>query len=133
VKKRIDFFNESDIPVPRAENLIRICNRILVQEGTEGQVNVVFTGDSSIRELNRQFRKKDKTTDVLSFEWHDEELLGEIYISMPQVKRQAPRYDNTFYRELKRVLIHGVLHLCGFDHLTPSERKTMRAREDFYM
>jgi len=133
VKKRIDFFNESDIPVPRAENLIRICNRILVQEGTEGQVNVVFTGDSSIRELNRQFRKKDKTTDVLSFEWHDEELLGEIYISMPQVKRQAPRYDNTFYRELKRVLIHGVLHLCGFDHLTPPERKTMRAREDFYM
>ena len=80
--------------------------------------------------MNRDFRGLDKVTDVLSFEWHCEGILGEIYIAEAQVRKQAPRYDNSFKAELRRMLVHGILHLCGYDHMKPVDRKKMRAREE---
>ena len=81
-----------------------------------------------------KFEKMDKVTDVLSFEWHEEipgeeEMLGEIYIARDQVKRQAPQYGNSFFAEMKRVIVHGLLHLSGYDHIKAADRKVMRARE----
>jgi probable rRNA maturation factor len=56
-------------------------------------------------------------------------MLGEIYIARDQVKRQAPEYGNSFFAEMKRVIVHGLLHLSGYDHMKAAERKIMRARE----
>lgn len=128
----VHFFIENEVltEFPLEEELRRLSLEILTQEGQAGEVNVVISNDQHIRELNREFRKKDKTTDVLSFPWHDEDMIGEIYISEEQVRRQAPRFDNSFENELKRMFVHGLLHLCGYDHMEPKERKEMRTREE---
>ena len=80
-------------------------------------VSIVLVGDKKIRELNRQYRKKDKVTDVLSFgDWQNPVFLGEIAISLPQIRRQAKEYGVEIKQELARILIHGVLHLTGLNH-----------------
>ena len=87
------------------------------------EVAVLFVDDAAIRTLNCQYRGKDKPTDVLSFS-HIEDvelqsfdtLLGELVISVQTLKKQAKEFKVTFEQELKRLLVHGMLHLLGFDH-----------------
>jgi len=119
--------------VPDAKGLQRLARRVAQGEKLQGAVDVVFCSDAKVRELNKTYRKLDKVTDVLSFEWHEEDFAGEIYIATAQVERQAPRYHNDYPNELRRVLVHGMLHLCGYDHIKPGERRVMRAKEDFYL
>ena len=114
---------------PWQKRLETLGKRLLREENCLSNVNVVLCSDKTVRELNRDYRHLDKVTDVLSFEWHEPYLLGEIYIAKEQVKRQAPQYGNTFYDELKRVFVHGLFHLCGYDHIKPKDRVKMRRRE----
>jgi probable rRNA maturation factor len=109
-----------------------LAKALLKKENRTANVNIILCDDIKQRELNRTYRKLDHTTDVLSFVWNEPHLLGEIYISEGQVKKQAPLYGNSYYRELKRVLIHGLLHLCGYDHHSKKERKVMREKEEIY-
>ena len=106
-----------------------MARRILIEEGFSQSVNVVLCSDEFVRNMNKEHRNIDKVTDVLSYEWHEPYLLGEIYIAEKQVKKQAPLFGNTYYAELKRVLVHGLFHLCGYDHLSPKDRAKMRLRE----
>jgi len=105
---------------------------LLKHEKKNAFVNIILCNDATQRELNKNWRKLDKVTDVLSFAWNEPALLGEIYIAEGQVKRQAPMYGCTYYKELKRVLVHGLLHLCGYGHHDKAERKVMRQKEIFY-
>lgn len=114
---------------PWAERLNALGRKLLIEEGQNTNVNVVMCSDETVRTLNRDYRHLDKVTDVLSFEWHEPYLLGEIYIARDQVKRQAPKFGNSFYAELKRVYVHGLLHLSGYDHMKPADRVKMRQRE----
>ena len=102
-----------------------------------GQVNLVFTTDKRMRTLNRQFRSRDKTTDVLSFNLNDQiaddRIFGEVYISVPTAKRQANYYRTTLTDELLRLACHGLLHLFGYDHVKASEAEKMKAREDYFL
>jgi probable rRNA maturation factor len=103
----------------------------------ESSISVSFVRDPKIRELNRTFRGMDKPTDVLSFPLVEpgdvypgaERLLGDIVISVDTAKRQAADYDAPVGREVQRLLIHGVLHLLGHDHIEPVERAAMEAEE----
>jgi probable rRNA maturation factor len=85
-------------------------------------LTIVLLGDAAVRRLNRDFRRKDKTTDVLSFPSGGETLpdgsrpLGEIVISVPQAARQAAAFRHALARELRVLVIHGYLHLLGYDH-----------------
>ncbi len=81
-----------------------------------GQVNVLVTGDAEVRRLNRQFRHKDKPTDVLSFPGIDQELAGDIAISAATASRNARRLGHSTAEELKVLMLHGLLHLAGYDH-----------------
>lgn len=128
----IHFHIENDVldSFKQEGELLKLCQQILIEEEQIGDVNIILTNDAHVRLLNLEFRKKDKTTDVLSFPWNDEDILGEIYISVPQVARQAPRFENSFENEFKRMFIHGLLHLCAYDHMKPDERKEMRTREE---
>jgi probable rRNA maturation factor len=90
--------------------------RILKKEKIDGRINVIIGDDKLIRRLNRDYRKKDKTTDVLSFEINENGLLGEIYISLPVAKRQAKEYGVTLVDELVRLAEHGTLHILGYTH-----------------
>ncbi|GHV15506.1 hypothetical protein AGMMS49938_13900 [Fibrobacterales bacterium] len=126
------FLSSFSADFPYQKKFLPLAKKILKAESKDKSVNVILCSDEEQRVLNRDFRKLDKVTDVLSFEWHEPNFLGEIYIARDQVKRQAPQYDNTYFCELKRVLIHGLLHLCGYDHHTKQERKIMREKENYY-
>ena len=84
-----------------------------------GEVTVVLTGDEEIRRLNARYRAKDKPTDVLSFEVGEGsagEPFGDVVVSVETARRQARAYSATIVDELQRLIVHGVLHLCGYDH-----------------
>jgi probable rRNA maturation factor len=116
----------------------RTVDALLVAAGErDSSVSVSFVRDARIRDLNRTFRGVDRPTDVLSFplvEPEDtyagaERLLGDIVISVDTAGRQAAAYDAPIAREVERLLIHGVLHLLGHDHMEPVERAAMEAEE----
>ncbi|KKR48865.1 MAG: putative rRNA maturation factor [Candidatus Magasanikbacteria bacterium GW2011_GWC2_40_17] len=92
--------------------------------------SVILVGDKKIRQLNWQYRKKNKITDVLSFEG-EADFLGEVVISLPEAKRQAKKYKLNLKIEMSRLLIHGILHLLGFDHeKNAKEAEKMYALQD---
>lgn len=127
---QVNFFSEDENQnFPWKSGFDKLARRILAEENHPENVNIVICSDETVRNLNREYRKLDKVTDVLSFEWHEPDLLGEIYIAKGQVKRQAPKFGNSFYAELKRMIVHGILHLSGYDHHTVRERVVMRRRE----
>lgn len=84
-----------------------------------------FCEDDEIQDLNKNYRQKDKVTDVLSFNLEDPTLLGQIVISVPQAARQAEQIGQSLDEELKFLFVHGFLHLLGYDHETPDEEAEM--------
>jgi probable rRNA maturation factor len=119
--------------VPNSKDLQKLARKVAEGEKLQGGIDIVFCSDEKVRELNKAYRKLDKVTDVLSFEWHEDDFAGEIFIATAQTQRQAPRFNNNYENELRRVVVHGVLHLCGYDHMKTGERNIMRAKEDFYL
>lgn len=102
-----------------------------------GEVAVVLTDDSALRILNREWRGIDRATDVISFAYDEDEpdahklpIHGDLVISLDRVIEQAERFRVTEGAELARLVIHGTLHLCGYDHMEVRERTEMRAHED---
>jgi probable rRNA maturation factor len=99
-----------------------------------GEINVVFTSNSKILEINRYYLQHSYYTDVITFNNNKRELIcGDIYISVDQVIINANRYNTEKYTELIRVIIHGVLHLIGYDDKVGNERINMRRKEDIYL
>ncbi|MDB5104349.1 MAG: hypothetical protein JWP91_2038 [Fibrobacteres bacterium] len=146
---KVEWADVGPIPVPKPKELARLAETVLDAEFAKSlekagktakgrkplirTVNLVFCENAFIRDLNRRFRKLDKATDVLSFIYDDDDVFGEIYIATLKAQKQAPRWKNTFYDEMRRLVVHGALHLAGFDHMNAKDRKTMRAREDHYL
>lgn len=101
---------------------------------------VILTDNETIKEINKTYRKKNRPTDVISFANRDcpfpqapgeVEALGDIYLSLEKAADQAPRYGNDLPAEVRRLLVHGVLHLLGYDHeRTARERQRMEAKEN---
>ena len=117
--------------VSRAE-ISKVACFVLKAEGfPDAEVNVVFTGDSAIRKLSREYFGKDSVTDVISFSFNDD-LLGETYICLPQARRQARKIGVSIGMEVQRLLIHGLLHLVGYDH-TRGERSKMFTKQENYL
>ncbi len=88
-------------------------------------VSVALVGDKTMKRLNKQSRGIDRVTDVLAFVDDDPEFLGEIIINYAQIKRQAPRFDNSVRAELIFVLVHGLLHLLGYEDETREGKQEM--------
>jgi probable rRNA maturation factor len=105
----------------------KLIKRILKKEEVLGSINVILIGDKEIRELNRKFRGKDKATDVLAFPMGEEGILGDIAISTETARRNAKNFGVKYKGELKRLVIHGALHLLGYKH-----NKEMRHAEKVY-
>jgi len=110
----------------------------LKREGRRaGDIGVRLTDDTELRELNHRWRGMDRATDVITFAYDEDApdaatrpVTGDIVVSMERVLVQAKRYEDTPGTELARLVIHGVLHLVGHDHLKAAERREMRTRED---
>jgi probable rRNA maturation factor len=113
--------------------LERFAGRARRAAGLRGQVNVLVTGDAEVRRLNRQFRHKDRTTDVLSFPGMDPSFAGDIAISAATAARNARRLGHSTAQEMKVLLLHGLLHLAGYDHEADQgemARKEQRLRRE---
>jgi len=90
--------------------------KILKAEKAKGELIINLIDDKLMRDLNKRYRKKDKTTDVLSFNLGEDGILGEIYISYPTARKQAKMYNCSIEDELKRLAEHGTLHIMGYTH-----------------
>ena len=96
-----------------------------------GEVNYIFTDDNGILDINRQFLGHDYYTDIITFDYTEGDILGgDIYISLDTVASNATLVGATYDEELHRVIIHGILHLCGINDKGPGEREIMEAAED---
>ncbi|MEQ9620059.1 MAG: rRNA maturation RNase YbeY [Deltaproteobacteria bacterium] len=99
----------------------------------DAELCVSFIADKRMRELNRTYRSMDRTTDVLTFpqgEGPGHTLLGDIVISLDTARRHSVSYGNTPEEEIKKLIVHGILHLLGHDHKKKKEKETMRQKED---
>ncbi len=113
------------------ENFVkRIVEGVLRGEKKQRDMSVAFIGEGRMRKLNKKYRKKNKVTDVLAFG----EGLGEIVICLREVKKNAKKFNSNFQEELARVLIHGILHLLGYNHQkSEEEEKKMKEKEKHYL
>ena len=120
---------------PRRRELARFLRQAAAASGLTGEVGVLLTGDAAIRELNRQYRRKDKATDVLSFPATElaQGIAGDLVISLETALAQATERGHTLEMEIRVLLLHGLLHLAGYDHETDNgamRRKEARLRRE---
>lgn len=97
----------------------------------EGEINYIFCDDEYLLEINQQYLDHDTLTDIISFDYSvGNELHGDIFISIERVRENAEDFSVSFDDELKRVMIHGVLHYCGYKDKSESDEQIMRNKED---
>lgn len=107
----------------------KIANVVVVGTHSEAEVSITLTNDNEIHKLNREYRNIDKPTNVLSFELGDDLLLGDIYISLDTVIREAADADISVSEHTAHMVVHGVLHLLGYDHLNNRQARIMEGKE----
>lgn len=120
----IEINNRTDYEFPLSE----LKNLATGSLPKEGDLSIAFLSSKEIAQFNERYRKKKGPTDVLSFEGEDS-FVGEILISPEVVEKQAKEYGLDFKEEIRRVLVHGILHLSGYDHKEKEDKKKMRRKE----
>jgi rRNA maturation RNase YbeY len=130
---RISFHNE-DIAfvLPQKRLHKQWIEQIALSHGkTVGELTYVFCSDEYLLEMNKAYLQHDYYTDIITFDYsHDNEVSGDLFISIPRVKENALKNGVSLQNELQRVVIHGVLHLCGFKDKKKSEVEMMRKMEE---
>ena len=125
----IQYEIDPNIDTPSEKISTEIISSVLMEEGkTLAEILVIFTSDEILSDLKKEFFNKEHLTDVISFRMNDyieEKVEGEIYISIPQVERNARKFDQSFSRELSRIIIHGSLHLLNYDDSTIDSKNKM--------
>ncbi len=133
---RIQVINtHSKYRIPKSK-ILQIAQCVFKGEGVlNATCNLLFVGDKLIKQLNRTYLNRQYITDVLSFPLHEtgSALEGEVYVNIDQARRQATDYTVTYSNELARLVIHGILHLIGYDDRTKYQRAQMLQREDKYL
>jgi len=129
---KINLFNENNLLDKIDYNkIIEDIENLFNQEfECEKEVSVIFVNSEEIHEMNKQYRDIDRPTDVLSFEEHEEDYLGEIFICEEKVYEQAISYDHSNEREFAFLLTHGLLHLLGYDHIEKDDEIIMFQKQD---
>ena len=128
----IEFYSETDFKVEDTKALSHWISEIILHENHElGDLTYVFCDDAYLHKLNLQFLNHDTLTDIISFDNSlGKQIHGEIYISVERVKENAGTYQVAFLEELHRVIIHGVLHFCGYKDKTKKQQETMSRKEN---
>lgn len=128
----IEFYSETDFKIENPKSLSHWISEIILQENHQpGDLTYVFCDDAYLHRLNVQFLNHDTLTDIISFDNSlGKQIHGEIYISIERVKENASTYRVAFLEELHRVIIHGVLHFCGYKDKSKQEQDTMTRMEN---
>ena len=122
--------------------LYEVLDAALEHEKVDNAIfSVVFMEDEEIHEMNREYRGVDRITDVISFAFEDNNdfvyndirMLGDIFICIPQMKRQAEEFGHSEKRELAFLAVHGILHLLGYDHMNEEDEKVMFALQELIL
>ncbi len=129
------FYDETDFRLKGSRKAVKIIKEIIAkEEKIPGDLSFIITNDENLKKINQEFLEHDYYTDVITFNYNEGALInGEVYISLERVKENALNYNVSLKIELLRVVIHGVLHLAGFDDSSEMERDDMRRREDFWI
>ena len=99
-----------------------------------GDINYVFCDDDFLHDINVKYLNHDTLTDIISFDYSvGKELHGDVFISIDRVKENAVDFEVSFSEELKRVMVHGVLHYCGYKDKNEDDKQLMRSKEDLYI
>ena len=130
-------FHEKEISAGiKNKNLLKkwLKDLILLEHASPGQINIVFTSDSNVLELNKKYLSRDYLTDIIAFDYTENQIVaGDLFISITRVKENSERFDVTFHMELKRVIVHGIMHLLGYGDRNEKEKSLMRKMEDRYL
>ncbi len=129
----IEFFTEGvDMPAIEPALVTAWINQVAVGFGRRvGQINYIFVDDERMLQVNRQFLGHDFDTDIITFDYDEADILsGDLYISPNTVAYNARQAGSTYDEELHRVIVHGVLHLCGINDKGPGEREIMEQHEN---
>ncbi len=132
----IDFFSEDiEFDFKNTELITaKIKYAIRIEKKYEVDLNIIFCSDNYLLKMNKKYLNHDYFTDVITFDYSENnKLSGDIFISIETVKENALQYYVDFSDELERVILHGVLHLIGYNDKSEKEKKIMREKEDFYM
>lgn len=131
----ISFNYETDFLLKDEHLLSRWISTVIASENfKEGDINYIFCDDEYLHKLNVEFLKHDTLTDIISFDYSVGKILqGDIYISIERVRDNANDFKVSFFEELNRVIIHGVLHYCGYKDKTTQDAKKMRDKENHYL
>jgi rRNA maturation RNase YbeY len=131
----ISFNYENNFKLTNEQQLSSWISSVIKAENcTEDDINYVFCDDEYLHKLNVDFLNHDTLTDIISFDYSvGKRLQGDIFISTERVEDNATDYNVTFLEELHRVLVHGILHYCGYKDKTEVDAKLMREKENFYL
>ena len=111
-----------------------IAESIKSEEHSLEEINYIFCDDDYLHKLNVEFLNHDTLTDIISFDYSVGKIIqGDVFISVERVKENASDFEVPFLEELHRVIIHGVLHYCGYKDKTPKDSLLMREKENFYL
>lgn len=137
-----EIFNELDYEISETSDMKKVLEIAIKEEKlNDVEFNVILVDNNYIHELNKNYRKIDRETDVITFALEDNEevneeehrLLGDIYISVDKAKSQALEYGHSFKREICFLAVHGFLHLLGFDHMNKHDEEIMFSKQELIL
>jgi probable rRNA maturation factor len=128
----ISFNYETDFKLSGSKQISKWLSNVIFSENKkEGEINYIFCDDVYLLEINQQYLNHDTFTDIISFDYSvGNELHGDVFISIERVRENAVNFSATFDEELRRVMVHGLLHYCGYKDKTKDDKSLMRQKED---
>ncbi len=132
----INFHEKDESAGIKNKNLLKkwLKDLIVLEHASPGQINIVLTSDNNVLELNNKYLSRNYLTDIITFDYSDNQVIaGDLFISVTRVRENSEKFDVTFKKELKRVIVHGVLHLLGYGDRTQKEKSLMQQMEDRYL
>jgi rRNA maturation RNase YbeY len=129
-------FHKEEVKISIDETLISswVQKSVKTLEPSLGEICIVFCDDEYLKKINVKHLNHDYYTDIITFDYSkDNEISGDLFISIDRVKENAKTNNVEFMNELCRVIIHGVLHLCGFNDKTTEEKTEIRQKENFFL
>jgi probable rRNA maturation factor len=128
----INFNYESDFNLDNEEAIASWLSKVILSENKkEGEINYIFCDDDYLHNINMEYLNHDTLTDIISFDYSmGNELHGDVFVSVERVADNAADFKVSFEEELKRVMVHGVLHYCGYKDKSEEDAALMRSKED---
>ena len=128
-----ELYNDSILSINN-QTVNKLIDLVLGNYGfSSAKISIIITDDNKLRKMKKKYFNVDTFTDVIAFNLEDDPFEGEIYISYERVKENALNFNQSINDEMKRVMIHGLLHLCGFEDFTKEDKKQMTSLEDDFM